>query len=391
MGEELEVCSEEEEFETYSEQPLIEEPEILEEHYISSEESIMAKEREGQVHNVHGKEDRIGGRGRGRGRGNQDPSRFPNLDEDTTLTMKNISPSILPNFHGKRNEDLETFLFEFEVLCRSYDYLHDAQKLKLFPATLKDSTLKWFMSLGVHSITTRGKMKEDFLGKYIYYCMPSNLKDEVFKMTQKEDENLEDLVERFVYNVKREKIYNLDEETIKALLLRVVKDEWIDLLNLTGKGDISQLPFADICDLCVHISRGKTRVGKSPRDPILSRINKSAARTIRRAEIGNLFDTFKIDILGSLSEQIDTLKIQNKQNSENVALFIFCPKFRKKHALRECPLNTTAIETCAICADNHDTKECPSLRGLKAVFNDEGISEPVDPLYFIAKIPWQNP
>jgi len=57
-------------------------------------------------------------------------------------------------------------------------------------------------------------MKEVFLGKYRYYCMPSNLKDEVFKMTQKEDENLEDLAERILYNIKREKMDNLDEETI---------------------------------------------------------------------------------------------------------------------------------------------------------------------------------
>ena len=87
--------------------------------------------------------------------------------------------------------------------------------------------------------------------------MPSNLKDEVFKMTQKEDENLQDLVERFVYNIKREKMDNLDEETLKALMLKAIKDEWIVLLNLTEKGDISQLTFVDICDLCVHISRGK--------------------------------------------------------------------------------------------------------------------------------------
>lgn len=47
----------------------------------------MAEEGEGKVHNVHGKEYRIGGRGRrkgsgrggGRGRGNQDPSKFPIL------------------------------------------------------------------------------------------------------------------------------------------------------------------------------------------------------------------------------------------------------------------------------------------------------------------------
>ena len=103
-----------------------------------------------------------------------------------------------------------------------------------------------------------------------------------------------------------------------------------------------------------------------------------------------MLDTFKTYILGSLSEQIDTLKIKNKQKSENAALSIFCPRCRKKHAIGECPLDSKTIETCAICADNHDTKEFPSLPGLKAVFNDEGIPEQVDPLYFIAKRPWQN-
>ena len=83
-----------------------------------------------------------GGRGREGGRGDPKPFGFPILDEYTTTTMKNISPSILPNFHGVSKEDLETFCFEFEVLCSSYDYLFDYKKLKLFPATLKDKALK---------------------------------------------------------------------------------------------------------------------------------------------------------------------------------------------------------------------------------------------------------
>lgn len=83
----------------------------------------------------------------GRGRGNQDAFGFPIFHEDTTLTIKNISPYILPNFHAKISEEPPTFLFKFEILCKSYHYLHDAKKLKLFHATLKDSTLKWFMSL----------------------------------------------------------------------------------------------------------------------------------------------------------------------------------------------------------------------------------------------------
>jgi len=65
--------------------------------------------------------------------------------------------------------------------------------------------------------------------------MHRNLKDEIFKMAQREDENLEDLVERFAYNIKRAKMHHLDKHTLKTLLLKTIRDEWIDLLNLMGK------------------------------------------------------------------------------------------------------------------------------------------------------------
>ena len=67
---------------------------------------------------------------------------FPILDTMLDVTMKNIPPSSLPTFHGKSNEDSETFLFKFDILCRIYNYLQDAHKLKLFPTTFKDSTLR---------------------------------------------------------------------------------------------------------------------------------------------------------------------------------------------------------------------------------------------------------
>lgn len=169
----------------------------------------MAREGEGEVHNLNGEQPRIGGgRGGGRGSGediNPEPFGFIILDEDTTVKMKNISPSILPNFHGLRSDDLEKFLFEFEVLCRSYDYLHDGQKLKLFPATLKDATLKWFMSLGINSIRTWKQVKTTFLEEYKDYCMPHNIKDEVFKMVQIEDEILKTLLKDLLIMLKRKK------------------------------------------------------------------------------------------------------------------------------------------------------------------------------------------
>jgi hypothetical protein len=62
---------------------------------------------------------------------------FPIREFDGLVQMKNISPSIPPKFHGLTSEDLDTFFFEFGILYWSYDYSSNAQKLKLFPTTLK--------------------------------------------------------------------------------------------------------------------------------------------------------------------------------------------------------------------------------------------------------------
>ena len=72
--------------------------------------------------------------------------------------MKNISPSVLPHFHGLTTEYPNTFLFEFVVICRTYDYAEDEKKLKPFPSTLKDAALCWFMGFPSNSITTWAQM-----------------------------------------------------------------------------------------------------------------------------------------------------------------------------------------------------------------------------------------
>jgi hypothetical protein len=66
--------------------------------------------------------------------------------------MKNIPRSVLPNFFGFSTKDPDAFMFEFHIICRAYGYTNDAQKLHLFPATLKGYALKWFMGLGEATI-----------------------------------------------------------------------------------------------------------------------------------------------------------------------------------------------------------------------------------------------
>jgi len=84
----------------------------------------------------------------------------------TYALMKSISPFILPNFRGLSNEDPDQFLFEFKILCKTYDYELNNQKLKLFPSTLKENAMHWFMGLYPNSITSWEEMKQVFLEKY---------------------------------------------------------------------------------------------------------------------------------------------------------------------------------------------------------------------------------
>lgn len=72
-------------------------------------------------------------------------------NHDEEIKMKNIPPYLLPNFYGMASEDPDSFLFEFDIVCRTYGYTDDSHRLRLFPTTLKASTLRWFMGLGEHA------------------------------------------------------------------------------------------------------------------------------------------------------------------------------------------------------------------------------------------------
>jgi len=147
-------------------------------------------------------------------------------------------------------------------------------------------------------------------------------------MNQREYESLQDLIERFMYKVKRGKLHHLGSNTLKTLLLRIIRDEWIDLLNLMSRGDVYQLSFEEICERCEHISRGKARVGKS------------TSRSRSQAKLGNLFDDFKTKILINLTKQVEMLRIQNEKKedvgvvhaeSHDVKCFSSLPRLKEVH------------------------------------------------------------
>ena len=80
-------------------------------------------------------------------------------------------------------------------------------------------------------------------------------------MIQGEDESLEDYVDRFHYNLQKSKYKHLEKEILKTRLLKGIKDKFLELLNLIGKGDVFQLSYDDVCELCIRYSRGISKAG----------------------------------------------------------------------------------------------------------------------------------
>eukprot|EP00253_Pinus_taeda_P014223 PITA_14223 len=124
---------------------------------------------------------------------------------------------------------------------------------------LKGTALQWFMRLGGSSITTWEEMRTAFLEKYQDYCKSWDIKEETFKFTQKEDENMEDYVECFKYMFQILAHSDLDKDILKIILLRAFREDSLELLNIVEKGDISKEEFDTICELCIQCSRGVAR------------------------------------------------------------------------------------------------------------------------------------
>jgi len=156
------------------------------------------------------------------------------IDTTVSAPMKNISPTVLPTFRGISLENPDQFLFEFKLLCRTYDYEHDNKKLKLFPSTLKDNALRWFMGLAVDSITSWAYIEKVFLDKYQEYYRVKDRKDELFRIKQGDDESLEDYLDRFLFVQNRCRI-TIEEDLAKTIFLRGITDSSLDMLNLMGK------------------------------------------------------------------------------------------------------------------------------------------------------------
>ena len=214
------------------------------------------------------------------------------------------------------------------------------------------------------------------------------MKDEIFQIVARPSEMLEEYVERFQYNLQRSPYAMLPllDNVLKTTLIKGMKNQWIEKLNIMGKGDIYQEDYANIINLCFRSSRGSTRLKPAEHD-MSTRDNKISGGGINRAEIGKLLKDFKKYILGTLTTQLDIMQCKQKQAEAEENLVIFCPRCRKNQSHKECSLNM--VQTCAICTKDHATESFPSLPGLKEVYKEA--EEETKPIYLINQCRQRKP
>ena len=79
---------------------------------------------------------------------------------------------------------------------------------------------------------------------------------------------MEEYVEIFQYNLQRSPYTTLPKDVLKTTLIRGMKDEWIEMLNLMGQGEIYKEEYDDIVKLCIRCSWGSTRTKPRTHNPL---------------------------------------------------------------------------------------------------------------------------
>ena len=117
---------------------------------------------------------------------------------------------------------------------------------------------------------------------------------------QKGDESLEDVVKIFMYNVKMSGQTTIWRDVFKIIMLKGIRGDCLDIINMPGKVDVSKEPLHHIVDLCLWHSRGSSRTSTLRDQDVFSKEQKLANRGATQENIGNLLENFKMDMMSCI-------------------------------------------------------------------------------------------
>ena len=132
--------------------------------------------------------------------------------------------------------------------------------------------------------------------------------DDIFRISKKEDETLEDYVSHFWYIMQKNFQHVLAEDSKKLVFLRGVNDNCMEALDLMGGGDIYQSSWDDFKKIYLNHSRSIVKKGRGCR----STVTKGISHGISKLEISNLLSYFKKDIINDVTTHLNTMTTKKK-------------------------------------------------------------------------------
>lgn len=172
----------------------------------------------------------------------------------------------------------------------------------------------------------------------------------------------------------------MDKEILKTIMIRGMWDDYLAMLNLLGKWDISKEYYDEIVQLYWRSSRGSTINIYMTHDAstgILKSINSRESRNWKPTrELQNWLYELVFLSTWCVSSEAKNIEVEH-------SLAIFYSRCRNKHPLRECSLNHWNI-----CEWDNSTGKWTSFSVLKEIY--KGAYEDTEVALFIGtKNPWQ--
>ncbi|KAH7364963.1 hypothetical protein KP509_18G000900 [Ceratopteris richardii] len=127
-------------------------------------------------------------------------------------------------FSGTWHEDPDSFIQLFEVTCEANDVVDQDQRLRIFPAILRDEAANWYGNLTPQERGTYQMLKEAFLAKFRRQGFQDRLAQQMDYLRQGVNESIDNYIQRMETLVRKMGVNAPNDETLKRRFISGLRD-----------------------------------------------------------------------------------------------------------------------------------------------------------------------
>ncbi|KAH7288040.1 hypothetical protein KP509_31G008900 [Ceratopteris richardii] len=127
-------------------------------------------------------------------------------------------------FSGAWDEDPDSFIQLFEVTCEANEVVDQGQRLRIFPAILRDEATNWYGNLTPQERGTYQMLKEAFLAKFRRQGFQDRLAQQMDYLRQGVNESIDNYIQRMETLVRKMGANTPNDETLKRRFIAGLRD-----------------------------------------------------------------------------------------------------------------------------------------------------------------------